>query len=173
MRGRRHMRRTYRGIFYGAMIALLFAAASPCYSQEAFKKGMNDVQRIESAVASSGQRVPIITRPKLVYDAGELKDPFDDFLPKVKPKPSSRMPGVGTEMPAVPLPSFSVQGLIWGGSMPQAVIDGQVLKVGDTIQDAEIVEINKDGVKLLYNKKIYKLGPPSSAAPDANASKNK
>ena len=77
------------------------------------------------------------------------------------------------ETPVAPLPSFAVQGLVWGGSMPQAVVDNQVVKVGDVIQDAEIVEISKDGIKLLYNKKIYKLAPPSSAAPDANASKPK
>ncbi|MFA5116291.1 MAG: hypothetical protein WC486_03315 [Candidatus Omnitrophota bacterium] len=158
-------------IFIVAASVFLSWLVRPSFAQEALKKGINDMQKVESAVLGTGEKVPIMIRPKLVYDAADLKDPFDDFLPKAKVKPSSKISGIGTEQQAAPLPSFTVQGLIWGGSLPQAVIDDQVVKVGDVIQDAEIVEISKEGIKVLYNKKIHKLAPPSSSIADANTSK--
>jgi hypothetical protein len=169
--------RSIKGLSCAFICAVAFIFLSPkitpSFGQEVIKKEITDIQKVESAVLNTGEKVPIITRPKLTYDAADLKDPFDDFLPKVKPKSTSKIPGGGMDVQAAPLPSFAVQGLLWGGSLPQAVIDNQVVKVGDVIQDAEIVEISKDGVKVLYNKKIYKLASPSSAAPDANTSKPK
>ena len=110
---------------------------------------------------SQEDEVEIIKRPPLKYEASDLKDPFEDALPKpdkpVKPITGPVGPAAAT------LPAMEVQGLVWGGSMPQAIIDGQVLKVGDTIKNVEILEINKDGIKVLYNSKLYKLSPPSSA----------
>ncbi len=151
--------------------AFLLVASGICSSQDVLNKGMKDITKTESVVLGT-EKIPIIIRSKLAYDPVVSTDPFDDFLPKVKKTPV-RGSGFGSEVQVAPLPAFNVQGIVWGGAVPQAVIDDQVVKIGDIVQDAEIVEISKDGIKVLYNKRIYKLGPPSSAVADANASKNK
>jgi len=170
MINRRRIRSLSFWLVFAAAFLFLLQWAAFSSAQEVLKKGINDIQKVESAVLGTGEKVPIMIRPKLAYDASDLKDPFDDFLPKAKVKSSAKIAGIGAEQVA-PLPSFAVQGLIWGGSLPQAVIDDQVVKVGDVIQDAEIVEISKEGIKVLYNKKIHKLAPPSSSITDANTSK--
>ncbi len=50
----------------------------------------------------------------------------------------------------VALPSLSVSGAVWGGASPQAIINGKILKEGDTIEGATILKIEKEGIILLY-----------------------
>lgn len=57
------------------------------------------------------------------------------------------------------LPHLSVQGMIWGTGMPQAIINNSVVKVGQTISEAEILDIRKEGVYLLYQGRQYILRP--------------
>ncbi len=46
-------------------------------------------------------------------------------------------------------PALRLQGIIWGGEeLKTAVINGEVLRVGQRIDDKELVEIRKDGVLL-------------------------
>ena len=57
------------------------------------------------------------------------------------------------------LPHFSVQGMVWGTQMPQAIINNSVVKVGETIAGAEVLDIRKEGVYLLYQGRQYILRP--------------
>jgi len=98
-----------------------------------------------------------ITRPTVEYKADDLEDPFKEPFSTSKP--------AGTDTFSNPmetsLPNFTVQGLIWGGDFPQAIINNKVLKVGDTIEDARIVSIDKAGVSLFYNERQYHLSTGS------------
>ena len=42
-----------------------------------------------------------------------------------------------------------------GGDINQAIIDGFVVKVGDTFKGVKIVEINPDRIKLSYAENIF------------------
>ena len=111
---------------------------------------------------SQEEDVGLFKRPALIYGSGDLKDPFDSALPKPERPVQIKQLSAAAGTPVAPLPTFDVQGILWGGPLPQAVIEGQVLKVGDVIKDAEITEISKEGIKLRYNKREYKILPPSS-----------
>lgn len=52
-----------------------------------------------------------------------------------------------------------VEGVIWETESPEAIIEGDVYKLGDTLKDtqAEIVDIDKEGVTVRYLEKEYKL----------------
>ncbi len=58
------------------------------------------------------------------------------------------------------LPKIDFQGLIWSPRMPQVIINGKVMKVGDYIGEWEIKEIDQDGIVLFLKGKRYKLKPP-------------
>lgn len=61
--------------------------------------------------------------------------------------------------PSTPL---IVQGLAWGEAKPQAIINNKVFTIGDVIEGAEVIEISKEGVTLLYKNRRYTL--PSSVS---------
>ncbi|MFA5144980.1 MAG: hypothetical protein WC723_03125 [Candidatus Omnitrophota bacterium] len=112
-----------------------------------------------------------IERPVVEYKAQGLRDPFrspstggdDSRQAKQSEKPVH--PGGAVEQQ---LPSLVVQGLIWGGDFPQAIINNKVLKIGDVIGGARVTSIDKDGVSVYFAEKQYKLSPPA-----ANASPSK
>jgi len=56
--------------------------------------------------------------------------------------------------PSTPL---ILQGVTWGGVMPEAVINSKVYHVGDIIEGAKIIKISKQGVVVLYNSLSYLL----------------
>ena len=99
------------------------------------------------------------------YTAFNLKDPFEDFFAS-RAKESVKKKSVETEISLNP-PALTVQGLVWGGKTPQAIINDKVVKKGDNIEGAEIIDIGKDGVSVRYNGQIFKLSSPAPAAKGA------
>jgi hypothetical protein len=56
----------------------------------------------------------------------------------------------------VPLPPLDIQGLIWNSQMPQAIINGRVVKEGDIIEGVKIVTIDKTGVTVEHlDRKVF------------------
>ena len=57
------------------------------------------------------------------------------------------------------LPNLNITGLIWNTDRPQAIVNGQVLDQGDTIENAEIIAIKKDGIDIKYQDNITTVKP--------------
>lgn len=92
---------------------------------------------------------------KPVYTAQGLRDPLKSLLPTSP----SRAPAEGppaAQHEAVPEPEpldpsmFAVQGTVWGGPTPKAIMNGAVYAVGDQVQGATITSIGRDGVMISY-----------------------
>lgn len=94
-------------------------------------------------------------RPKIEYKAEDLQEPFGEGEEQTE--------GAVERKPAQiePLPTLTIQGIVWGGTLPQAIIENKVVKIGDTINDVRIVDINKDGLVLFYHGQQYNLSSPA------------
>lgn len=106
-----------------------------------------------------------IARPNVIYKAEGLKDPFQNPIMEgvTKPVVGPQAPGVSGVIEGPP-PPLTVQGLIWGGNLPQAIVNNKIVKVGDTIDGANITGIDKDGVTVLFKETEYKLSPSTIGA---------
>ncbi|MBF0511527.1 MAG: hypothetical protein HQL13_04270 [Candidatus Omnitrophica bacterium] len=97
-----------------------------------------------------------------------LKDPFGDGYPKppeiklnpVIPKPQKPEVVVFRPKPVLPpkpveraFPAMRLQGVIVGEGIQEAIIDDQVAHVGSSIQGAIVDEVNRDGVRFLFDGK--------------------
>lgn len=97
-----------------------------------------------------------------------IEEKFD--YPAVEYQPIERDPFrspldiVGAEMPItttgteINLPAMNLQGWTWG-YQPRAIINNQVVKKGDKISGAEVLEIRKQGVVLIYQGKVFTVRP--------------
>jgi len=85
---------------------------------------------------------------KIEYKSEDLRDPFEKEQPKGQ---------IETNL----LPSLQVQGIVWGGSFPQAIINNKVLRVGDTIEGVRITNITKDSVTVFFGNRQYNLSTSS------------
>jgi hypothetical protein len=123
-----------------------------------FLTGMNFVY---IALAQENVSPGVIVRPELKYKSGQLRDPFQSYLQKEETKPSVQGQGVSNLVqPKINLDTLVVQGIIWGGKIPQAIINNKVLAVGDLIEGAKILSIDKGGIALDLSGEIINLSAP-------------
>lgn len=82
-------------------------------------------------------------------------DPFESALPQRQ----EAQPGAGEHTTAIAPPSISIEGVLWGTSIPQAIINGDVYKVGDTLKDldAKIYKIEKNRIFIFYGGKLFEM----------------
>ncbi len=81
------------------------------------------------------------------YTGRSLHDPFGDSS-------SSPGPSVKEEITGM---SLSLEGLVWDSKNPAAIISGKVVKIGSKIKDAEVLDINKEGVKMRYKSQEFDI----------------
>jgi len=100
-----------------------------------------------------GKRDPL-QKPKVVVDKEieedekkRTKDPADTKAPKDQKK--------GEEV--VDKSRYELQGIVWGGANPVAIISGEVVANGDIILGAKVVEIQKDKVILSVGVQKFKI----------------
>ncbi len=105
-----------------------------------------------------------ILRPKMEYKSGRLPDPFQSPMVK-ETKQTALEAGIsmGSEQPAFNFGSLKVQGIIWGGRIPQAIINNKVLTVGDSINGAKILSIEKNGITLIADGTVGNLAAPGQS----------
>ena len=88
------------------------------------------------------------------YTSEGLRDPF------LSPFEMEMTATEGTA--EVDLSGLNVQGMVWDSPMPQAIINERVVRQGDVIGGAEILDVQEEGVYILYEKKQYILRPSMS-----------
>ena len=114
------------------------------------------------------------------YTASELRDPLVSLLPAEQvPQTPAVLPRVVAAAPPK-ASAVTVQGMIWGGTRPQALIDGRLYNIGDVVQGARVVSIARGGVTVAIQDATFLLRParepraltrrphrPTSATPPA------
>jgi len=101
--------------------------------------------------SSEDERVNEISLPKSALDTeytlserDPLKDLFQLYLYKTRIVKAE-------EKIEIPLPKLTIEGIVWNSDMPQAIVDGSVVRIGDIIKDVEIIGIEKKGIIVSYN----------------------
>ena len=87
--------------------------------------------------------------------AENKNDPFESLLPE---KEGGAVLPDGTTKVSTP-PPVMVEGVAWDTDMPQAIIDGEVYKVGDTLKnsDGKVYKIEKNSVFIFYEGRLHEM----------------
>lgn len=141
-------------VFFIHLFILNISQAS-LYAVLTTKRALEEVEKLAQPTPEE-ELSPVI--PKIEYKAEGLRDPFQTYLKEEKEtERSDRDRAVATTPPPL-----TIQGIIWGAKFPQAIINNKVVKVGDTIEGARILDIGKDGIKVFYNNRQFDLSSPAS-----------
>ena len=89
-------------------------------------------------------------RPDYTAEAQARRDPMVSLLPSDAASHDAtttvQIP-FGEQKPGAPqLPTLLVHGIVWGTARPQALINGGLYEIGDTVEGARIVSIERRGV---------------------------
>ena len=77
-----------------------------------------------------------------------LKDRFNIFMTSFTPKISNL--AAEEVMKQFDTSNMDIKGLIWNSDRPQAIINEQVISIGDEVNGAKLLSVNRDGIKLQY-----------------------
>jgi len=66
---------------------------------------------------------------------------------------------VSAQPPQIGITDLKLQGIFWGSSNPQAIINRKIVSVGDQVEDAEVEAITKESVTLSRNGQEFELKP--------------
>jgi hypothetical protein len=103
-----------------------------------------------------------ITLPRIEYRSDGLRDPFEGVFKKELTSNKEIKETKQEPAPTQP-PGLTVQGIILGSKMDQAIINDKLVKTGDTIEGAEVRSISKDGVEIIFKNRTFKLPSPAAA----------
>lgn len=106
---------------------------------------------------------------RVEYAAEGLRDPFQTCIVKEPQKVVEALPEESVEV-VKPLPAFSVQGIFWGGRFPQAIVNNKVIREGDIIEEAKVVRISRDSIKVLFANREFSLAMLPLQANTTNSS---
>lgn len=103
----------------------------------------------------------IVTIEPVKYTSEKLPDPFlSPFEIEALSKTQVEIKTEELEISQEELEGFQVTGVVWGSKLPQAIINENVVRVGEIINGASIVDITKEGVYVVYEEKKYLLRTP-------------
>ncbi len=91
----------------------------------------------------------------------DFKDPFMSGLPsKEEEFPAESVPSGPEAAATTPEEEFDpakyqVTGLVWGQAAPKAIINDTIYSIGDTVENAKIINIDKNGILMEFNNKEY------------------
>ena len=119
---------------------------------------LKEIKALPQAPSEASLR-PIVTE----YKAEGLKDPFEgkeeQFIAQAKAREVVPVPEVPVQKR--PLPALTVQGVVWGGRFPQAIVNDKIVKIGDIVEEARIIDINKSGITVSFDNQQYSLTSPA------------
>lgn len=113
-----------------------------------------------NAVEKKLKEKPIFTVKSTEYEIGrDLFIPNDDFLSLFREEAVVEDQKVLVGIKPEQLPKLSIQGLIVSDVRPQAIINNQIVGIGDEVSGATVVKIKKDGVMLEYRGTYFEVKP--------------
>ena len=148
------MKKTMYNFFPAVLLAGAFFLGIFPQEASALQKEYQLLKRLEDEEAAQVSIKPVV-RPKAEFNALG-KDPFRSPIEK---KIIDRQ---GMQSQQQSLPVLTVKGIIWGSSLPQAIINDKVVKVGDTVDGVTVEGIEKSGVSVSFAGAIYELSAPAA-----------
>jgi len=112
---------------------------------------------------------PIIILAFFLFFSGPFSwadNPFQSKLPVQRKKENNqiiRNRAVDTSA----LNQMKIEGVFWGINKPQAIINGEIYRIGDKIESigAEIINIKDGIIQVIYKKRVFILSPKQGIVP--------
>ncbi|MFC1703628.1 hypothetical protein ACFL1E_02440 [Candidatus Omnitrophota bacterium] len=105
-------------------------------------------------------------KTRVVFDSYDLESPFTPKLPEpaeVQPVEVQSQTDKPLPREVVP-PRFSIQGIIWNTDKPQAIVDNVIVGIGGLVKEAYILDITKEGIKVLYEDTLFFIESETSVS---------
>jgi type II secretory pathway component PulC len=59
----------------------------------------------------------------------------------------------------LPKPDYKISGIVWNTDRPQAIIEGRIVDIGDSIEQWRIIGISRGGVEVSFKNQKFLIEP--------------
>lgn len=73
------------------------------------------------------------------------------------PEASQQTPAV--EEVVLPKPDYKISGIVWNTDRPQAIMEGRIVSIGDSIEQWRITGISRGGVEISFKNQRFLIEP--------------
>ncbi|MBU2541122.1 MAG: general secretion pathway protein GspB [Candidatus Omnitrophica bacterium] len=104
----------------------------------------------------------VVSSKKVAFKPSGLRSPFRSLLPEKKAEEAKEVIKAPEREIPVSSPKVKINGIVWGGLFPQAIINDEVTREGDVLGKPEsitVLEIKPREVVVLFKGKIFSLNP--------------
>lgn len=156
---------------------LAAAQESPSLAIETLKRVENIAQQpapdiLKQTLKQAGEQETLTTTTDqtadrtIVETSIDINDIQDPFTPQI-PKETKPILPINTTMPTptgipeqeTPVPQFIVSGMIWNSKKPAAIVNDQVVAIGDQISNWSVTQITKDGINMTFEQQNLWIKP--------------
>lgn len=119
----------------------------------------NSIKKIKNAKRRIQRTTEINSDVSKVETASSIYDILSRKSSKIKivRDPFSRVPFKETNVSSPKQDIFSLSGIIWDDVSPKAIVNGKIVREGDSIGGKKVIKIEKDAVVLKDKNKTYRL----------------
>jgi hypothetical protein len=100
-------------------------------------------------------QLPQIEEPEIKPPPVEIENIDTSMNNPELPKPVEVLP----EPEERPVPIVTINGVIWNSDRPQAIINGTIVDIGDTISEIQITDIQKTAINGIFDGRNVTLQP--------------
>lgn len=138
-----------------------FIATPP---QDALKENLSLAnEQVSQSSETSSQVTRKISEANSKKDEDIFINPFVPQIPQeVKATPFVNTPETTTPnvvQETVPIPQFNVSGVVWHSKKLQAIVNGEIVTIGDRVSNWVVSEITKDGVHMTFEQQSLWVKP--------------
>jgi len=69
---------------------------------------------------------------------------------EIPPIAEKKVEVITQPIPIIKPPSLTINGLVWNSEFPQAIVNNQIVKLGDTIEGVTVVGIHREGIDITF-----------------------
>jgi hypothetical protein len=113
-----------------------------------------------AAVSPTPTQELTLSRDPFQPPRGLLEKLRQQELAKTQKKPEGPPPLPGQESP---LPALELQGILWGTPRPQAIINRQILSVGDSIDGVTLTSVTPEGITVSFQGQEFRMAMPQKS----------
>ncbi len=108
------------------------------------------------------EKLSLEASPPVEFVGDNFRNPFE--VPSaVKEKIGEKQKvNISDKKAEVAIPTLTIKGIFWGTESPKAIINGKIVEKGDFVEEVEVLDITKEGVRLKFRTQEFTLKPKGS-----------
>ena len=129
--------------------------ADPAYgdSKEGERINQNFIEELDSLKNPFHSPIPALTAQRRMNELQKNKQAQE--AGNVKPVEEENPSPVQNPQPPVAPPKFILSGIIWESPRPQAIINDQIVGIGDVIDHWTVIAIDEGGIKVALGETTF------------------